>query len=79
MNIFMAGYPGSVSVACSAIDPVDDVEIVDTPGASGLTYDAGSDQYHYVWKTDKSWSGCRQLVVKLADGNVYITMFNFTK
>ena len=32
------------------------------PGASTLTYDAASDTYSYVWKTDKSWTGtCRQL------------------
>jgi hypothetical protein len=31
-----------------------------TAGDSGLSYDAATDQYTYVWKTDKTWSGtCR--------------------
>lgn len=56
------------------------LEETDTPGASGLVYSAGSDQYHYVWKTDKSWAGtCRQLAVKLVDNTVHTATFQFKK
>ena len=39
-----------------------DIEQTATAGASGLQYDAASNQYTYVWKTEKAWAGrCRQL------------------
>jgi len=40
------------------------VDVVDqtvTAGSSSLSYDPTTDQYVYVWKMDKSWTGCRQL------------------
>ena len=47
-------------------------------GASGLTYDPASDQYNYVWKTEKGWAGqCRLLSVRLADGSVHSALFKF--
>jgi hypothetical protein len=30
-----------------------------------------------VWKTEKSWTGCRQLVVRLNDGMEYKANFKF--
>jgi hypothetical protein len=51
-----------------------------TAGNSSLTYDPGSDQYTYVWKTDSSWANsCRALIVKLKDGSVHRANFKFTK
>ena len=45
---------------------------------SGLTYDAGSGIYTYVWKTDKKWGGsCRTLSVELADGSSQTVSFSF--
>ncbi|MET0624616.1 MAG: PxKF domain-containing protein, partial [Pyrinomonadaceae bacterium] len=36
------------------------------------------DQYHFNWKTDKSWGGtCRVLVVKLNDGSTHTALFKF--
>ena len=35
---------------------------------NGFTYDPLLDQYTYVWKTDRNWRGCRQLIVRLKDG-----------
>jgi hypothetical protein len=36
------------------------------------------DQYHYVWKTEKSWGGtCRELRLTLADGSVRKAIFRF--
>jgi len=35
------------------------------------------DDYNYVWKTDESWSGCRELIVKPVDGSYHRALFNF--
>ena len=51
-----------------------------TAGASGLTYDAATDQYTYVWKTDKSWAGkCATLSLQLSDGTTHTALFSFKK
>ena len=78
LDIMAAGYPASQQVACTSGAPEDQIEELATPGASGLQYDAQTDVYTYVWKSDKSWTGkCRQLVVKLKDGSVHTAMFKF--
>ena len=77
MNIFAAGYPKSQQGACD-FSTVDGIEETVTAGSSGLTYNSGSDQYHYVWKTSKAWSGtCRQLIIQLTDGTVHTANFFF--
>jgi hypothetical protein len=49
-----------------------------TAGGSSLSYDAESDQYIYVWATQKNWSGtCRRLDVLLTDGTHHYADFNF--
>jgi hypothetical protein len=82
LNILTSGYPTSKVIECTA-DPTDALEtLVATAGNSSLSYDATTDQYVYVWKTDKSWTNataCRQLVVKLADGTLHFAKFKFTK
>lgn len=51
-----------------------------TAGSNSLTYDATSDQYIYVWKTDKSWAGqSGTLTVTLNDGTTHTAQFSFTK
>ncbi|HET6979253.1 MAG TPA: immunoglobulin-like domain-containing protein [Pyrinomonadaceae bacterium] len=78
MNIFAAGSPSSVQINCNTNDPISDVEEIETPGSSGLTYDAGSNQYKYVWKTEKSWKNtCRMLTLTLRDGTVHTAKFKF--
>ena len=72
------GSPASQKVACSTTAPLDELESTANPGASTLSYDASSDTYSYVWKTDPSWSGsCRQLVVTLSDGIPHTAAFKF--
>jgi hypothetical protein len=70
-------------VACSAFATLDGVEATVTAGHSGLSYDASSDRYTYVWKTDKTWSGspstCRALDVRLSDGTHHRAYFKFTR
>ena len=76
-NIFVPGYPKSIQIKCPDADaePDDEMEFTETAGESSLSYDA--DQYIYVWKTDKDWTGCRQLVVKLIDGTSHVANFQF--
>ncbi|HEX8148849.1 MAG TPA: PxKF domain-containing protein [Pyrinomonadaceae bacterium] len=78
LGIFAAGYPVSQQISCSTNAPVADVEGTGTAGSSSLAYDASSDQYHYVWKTESSWAGtCRVLTVKLNDGSSHTANFKF--
>jgi hypothetical protein len=80
LNIFQTGYPASAPYTCSATAPTDAIEQTVTAGASSLSYDPASDQYTYVWKTDKAWAGtCRALVVKLAGGATHTANFQFNK
>jgi hypothetical protein len=77
MDILGAGSPSSRAVSCDSSAPPDDLELTVTPGSSALSYDAKADTYSYVWKTDKSWSGCRELVLRLSDGSVHTANFRF--
>jgi hypothetical protein len=80
LNIFATGYPQSKQIVCSAGTSLDDVEATLTAGASSLSYDPTTDQYTYVWKTDKTWANaCRQLVVMLSDGTAHQANFQFKK
>jgi hypothetical protein len=78
LSIFAAGYPASQKVACDGSAALDDIEVTVTAGGSSLSYDAGNNQYNYVWKTEKGWAGtCRQLIVRLIDGADHKANFKF--
>jgi len=78
LAIFAKGSPGSQQVSCGTTGTTDDVEQILTAGASSLQYDATTDQYSYVWKTDKAWAGtCRTLVLTFNDGSQYRASFQF--
>jgi hypothetical protein len=78
LNIFGPGYPASQQIACSDGAPVSEIEQTVTAGGSSLSYDAESDTYTYVWKTEESWAGtCRQLIVRLNDGSERVAFFKF--
>ncbi len=78
LDIFLSGYPISRQIACDSSAPLDDIEQTVTAGGSNLSYDATSDQYSYVWKTNKAWAGtCRQFVVILKDGSIHTANFKF--
>jgi probable HAF family extracellular repeat protein len=73
------GTPGSMPIACNSAPSAHTVEPVAT-FSNGLSYDASTDQYVYIWKTDKAWvETCRELRVKLADGTEHRANFNFVK
>jgi hypothetical protein len=80
MNIFADGYPRAQLVQCTTGNPLDAVEETVTAGNSSLSYDSTTGRYTYIWKTDKSWGGsCRDLLVKLNDGEVYSSRFALQK
>lgn len=78
LNIFAAAFPVSQQLTCSDGAPISTVEETVTAGNSSISYDAMTDLYKYVWKTDKTWKGtCRQLIVKLNDSSVHAANFQF--
>ena len=78
LDVFAAGYPKSEQIVCGSTAEVEGKEPTKSAGGSGLSYGSGSDQYHYNWKTEKTWEGtCRQLVVKLKDGSSHRANFDF--
>jgi subtilisin-like proprotein convertase family protein len=80
LDIFAAGSPTSAPIQCDGGVIADPIEETATPGNSGLTYDAASDTYTYVWQTAKSWKNtCRALTVALADDSEHVAYFMFTK
>jgi Tfp pilus assembly protein PilX len=80
LEIFEAGYPKSEQTKCNSMAQRDGIEETATAGSSSLSYDATTDQYTYVWKTEKAWSdSCRQLVILLDDGTFHRANFNFVK
>ncbi|GAA2394685.1 hypothetical protein GCM10010170_108810 [Dactylosporangium salmoneum] len=78
LNVFSGGTPAVRTVACDTSAPQDQVESTVTAGSSSLTYDAASDQYTYVWKTQKDQAKtCGRLVVTLIDGTTHTADFMF--
>ena len=78
LNIFAAGFPVSQQIACDDGAPESEIEQTVTAGESSLSYDAESDTYTYVWKTEDSWAGtCRLLIVRLNDGSERVAFFKF--
>jgi hypothetical protein len=70
----------SVPTACHASALFHEVgeEAAVTPGQSSLSYDAESDAYNYVWKTQRSWAGtCRLFTLTLDDGSPHTATFAF--
>jgi hypothetical protein len=80
LNILASGSPSSVRIVCDASAAIDAIEQTVTAGGSSLSYDATTDTYTYVWKTEKSWANtCRQLMITLTDGSVHEAHFKFSK
>lgn len=77
LDIFAAGSPSSRAVSCTTSDPYDEIEQTVTAGKSSLQYTAATDTYTYVWKTDRSWTGCRKLTITFFDGTTQEVVFQF--
>ena len=80
LNVFAAGYPRTQQVLCSTNTLIDAVEETVSAGGSGLSYDAVTEQYTFVWKTDKAWANtCLELQVKFADGQLHTARFSLSR
>jgi hypothetical protein len=78
LNVIQVGYPIVQQVACGSNDPLDTIEQTVTANASSLSYDAASNTYNYVWKTQSAWAGtCRQFILVLTDGSQHVANFKF--
>ncbi|HEX8685162.1 MAG TPA: PxKF domain-containing protein, partial [Pyrinomonadaceae bacterium] len=65
-------------INCDNGSPVSPLNETVLASNSGLNYDAASDRYIYVWKTQSAWKDtCRQLVVTLNDGSTHTALFKF--
>ena len=80
LDIFATGFAASRSYTCTQGSEDGGVEQTVAAGSSTLSYDATTEQYTYVWKTDRLWAGtCWRLLVGLKDGSVHEALFRFTK
>ncbi len=78
LSIFAPSYPSSSPIACDANEPGNIIDETVNSGGSSLTYDAASDRYQYVWKTNKTMKGtCRILIVRFIDGTEHYAKFRF--
>lgn len=78
LDILAAGSPSTQAIACTGAGAGTSADVTGTSGSSGLTYDATSDQYTYVMKTQKAWANtCRGLMVTLSDGTSHTADFMF--
>ena len=58
LGVLADGYPRMERIACTAgLVTLTEIATADAAGASGLTYNAETQQYHYVWKTPKKRGG----------------------
>ena len=75
MGIFATGFPASTAYTCGTPPPT----LASEPIAvvARLTYDAATDTYQFVWKTQKPWTGCRLLQLNFSDGNTASDLFSF--
>ena len=78
LAVLAAGSPSSSQVPCEAGQAGVPVAGEFSASVSGLKYDSLLDQYSYVWRTDRTWSGtCRHLTVDLVDGTAHVLAFRF--
>ncbi|MDQ1629892.1 MAG: TolB protein [Actinomycetota bacterium] len=68
LDVFAAGFPKASAVACGR-GPEDAIEVTVPLTTSVLLFEPFTKQYVYVWKTDKSWRGCRDLTLTFKDGS----------
>lgn len=78
LDIFNSGSPASQQVNCQSGAPTSPVEETTGAGQSSLTYDAATDTYTYVWKTDSAWKDtCRTFTLGLNDNSTHTANFSF--
>jgi hypothetical protein len=66
-------------VACEPVAGHRVEEIVNAKQRA-LTFDPVTQQYTYLWKTERSWVGnCAELVLRLSDGQERVARFRFLR
>jgi hypothetical protein len=75
LNVLADGYPKSGTASCGSV-PTDEIEQSVKSTTSALTYDPGSTQYTYTWRTATTMKGCRDLVLRFRDGSQLRILFN---
>ena len=75
LNVFVDGYPKSGTAGCAST-ATDEIEQTVSETSATLSYDPVSTQYTYAWKTAKSMTGCRDLVLRFRDGSELRVLFN---
>jgi hypothetical protein len=79
LAIFRPGFPRFVSAPCGTADQQAPVEVT-TDSPSGLSYDATTGTYTYVWKSDAALGGrCGRLELGLVDLSDQGALFRFTR
>jgi uncharacterized protein DUF4082 len=78
LDILKSGYPTATQVACpessATVDAIEDT----TTANNGLTYDASTDRYNYVWKTSKTLAGkCYRFELGLGDNTSHTFEMQF--
>jgi hypothetical protein len=72
LSIFQSGAPRLISQSCNNSALVDAIETTVSATSNSLTYDAASNTYNFVWKTDKTMAGkCLRLDLGLIDGSTH--------
>jgi hypothetical protein len=78
LNVLLSA--NSQLVQCTTGSRIAAVEETVTAGSSSLIFDATTGRYTYIWKTDKTWANsCRELQLKLVDGEVYRARFTIQR
>jgi hypothetical protein len=78
LDIIAPGYPASQPLDCATLTLIGEPVATDTAGGRGLSYNPASEQYTYVWKTEKAWAGtCRVLELRLVDETEQRVAFQF--
>jgi uncharacterized protein YjbI with pentapeptide repeats len=63
---------------CAPTTSSDTIEQTVVATSSSLKFDAATQRFIYVWKTDKAWTGCRKLILT-AGGVEKVAYFQLTK
>jgi len=75
-DVLAAGYPQSTPIDCAskaATGSATATTMTNTPNSTTGV----SENQNYLWQTDRSWTGCRLLDVRLVDSSSHTAVFNF--
>jgi hypothetical protein len=74
-DILDAGYPRTQPISCETKEPTGDAEPLTAD--QWVFQDLTEGVYHYKFKSDRDWTGCRRLIVGLNDGSRHTADFQF--